>query len=120
MTDLARSIPDQSAHAVRWVMAHLTPFAPGCAARPIWDAARWLHLGDVAPREAMRQLLERLCRRADTVSVRMMKMGDLGVFPTDASTGGYPLAFVVEGLTEAEARAALADLAWPQPRGVAA
>ena len=35
-------------HAVRWFMAHLTPFAPGCAARPIWDAVGIPYSGIIA------------------------------------------------------------------------
>ena len=108
------------AHAVRWILVHLTPFAPDCAERALADRARWIHQGQAEPLIAMRLLLRRLGRRANQVVVRAMKMGDLGVFPADDSTRGYPLAFIVDGVTEAEARDALMTIAGEQARELAA
>ena len=106
--------PDQDAHAVRWVLVHLSPFARDCADRAIDDDKRWIRRGNATPRKAMALLLERLGLAAHQVTLRPQRMGDLAVIPAEGPHANFPHAFIVDGITASEAEAALAELAMGQ------
>jgi hypothetical protein len=94
------------ANAVRWVLAGLSPFAPGCAGLAIGDRARILSTL-ATPADAMALLLARLHRPANTVRAQALAGGDVGLLALTDPARGYPLAFIADGLDEAEAREAL-------------
>ncbi|HZR87864.1 MAG TPA: hypothetical protein VFB02_13725 [Bradyrhizobium sp.] len=111
---------DLATHGVRFVLIHLTEFAPDCRGLPLSHDRRWLRRFARGPIGPMTALLERLERPANTVGARALQMGDVGVFALDNKPTGYPLALIVEGLSAEQAANALMRIAAGDARGVAA
>lgn len=89
----------------RYVVIHLTPFAPRIpAAARMTDPCRWMRLGDPTPAQAMARLAERLARPASRLRLRGNAQGEVEVHD---GAPDEPLALIVEGLTADEAREAL-------------
>jgi hypothetical protein len=104
-------------------MIHLTPFAPGCADRAIDDLGRRLWCGGggaPAHQAALGALLKRLQRRATDVGARGVAGDEIAIMALSEPNKGWPLAFIWQGMDEAETRTALMGLAAAEARGRAA
>jgi hypothetical protein len=94
---------------LRWIVIHLTPFAPGLEGADLSDASRWLRRANTTPRAACNALLTRLGRRGDQLRLATLPLGEIAVLTRDDSARSL-LAIVTEGMTEAEMREALDSL----------
>lgn len=56
--------------ALRQVLIHLSPLAPGLEGRALSDDARWRWMAWVTPAQVVRRVLLRLQRRADQITLR--------------------------------------------------
>ena len=85
----------------------LTPYAPGCSALPIRAERRVLSLYAVEPGQAVRALVERLERQPTALAVEVVGGAVQIVGRVEGMKSAQPLAWVGDGLTEAEIRAEL-------------
>lgn len=107
---------DASGARIRTVGVHLTPFAPHCEGLSVENRKRWAVLHGVSPERAVRATLKRLNRSPRAVRLQAFDTGvDVLSRPTvatlhkvaDAEQDFAPFAHFTDGLTLAEAQAAL-------------
>jgi len=85
----------------------LTPYAPGCSALPIRAERRVLSLYAVEPGQAVRELVERLERPPTALAVEVVGGCVQMIGRVEGMKSAQPLAWVGDGLTDAEIRAEL-------------
>ena len=85
----------------------LTPYAPGCGHLAIRSETRNLHLFAVEPGQAVRALVDRLERPPSALAVEMVGGCVQIVGRVEGMRAAQPLAWVGDGLTEAEIRSEL-------------
>jgi len=85
----------------------LTPYAPGCGGLPLRSEARNLHLFAVEPGQAVRALVDRLERPPSALAVEVVGGCVQIVGRVEGMKSAQPLAWVGDGLTEAEIRSEL-------------
>jgi hypothetical protein len=85
----------------------LTPYAPGCAGTAIGSEGRNLHLYAVEPGQAVRALVDRLERPPTALAVEVIGGAVQIVGRVEGMKSAQPLAWICDGLTDAEIRAEL-------------
>jgi hypothetical protein len=113
------------APAKRHVSIHLAPWAPDVDPFRLADDRRWIHHWSVTPARSLAALLDRLGRTPAEIRIKQTALQDVAIGAEVTGEGGVievkPLAFVYQGLTEAELKAARAELiraGWrPTPPG---
>ena len=85
----------------------LTPYAPGCESLAITSGVRNLSLYAVEPGQAVRALVDRLERPPTALAVEVVGGCVQIIGRVEGMKSAQPLAWVGDGLTEAEIRAEL-------------